>query len=339
MRWVAGILLLAGALLAEEDLEGKITGGKAKRYVDEAMPLLREGDEIYGAWVLDKLKGDALITALKKAIRLYDEATAKLQKALDIRYDPGVNHRLSFTARRLQKMRFQVHFKRPGPAKPVTPRKPEEKPVEEPRPEEEPPAPQERPREPEPPHFGVASPPALPLDSNLPSYPAPEGDPEYEKLVKADQRAIGAMLKEYFQARKPQKLLFRHRLCQGKGTFRDGSSCAECGGTGKQINLFFFRRAFWGSFSPLLRDAPGALDGLKSFHGRAQTDLDALGPLTKSFKLGEIEYHGYWARVRLTENTTEGKKDRTYALISVGSSWYFYTPQTDGELIPKGKLG
>ncbi|MHC4931048.1 MAG: hypothetical protein ACYTGV_02515 [Planctomycetota bacterium] len=336
MRWVAGILLLAGAVLAKEDLDGKITGGKAKRYVDEAMPLLLEADQIYEAWVLDKLEGDALTAALKKAIRLYDEATAKLQKALDIRYDPGVNHRLSFTARRLQKMRFQVHFKsrKPAPA-----RKPEEKPAEKPARKPEPAPPPEPPREPEPPHFGVATPPALPVDSDLPAYAAPEGDPEYEKLVKADQRAIGAMLKDYFQARRPQKLLFRHRLCQGKGTFRDGSRCEECGGTGKQINLFFFRRAFWGSFSPLLRDAPGALDGLKSFHGKAQSDLSALGPLTKSFKVREIEYHGYWARVRLEENTTEGKKERTYALISVGSSWYFYTPQTDGELIPRGKLG
>ena len=322
MRWVAGILLLAGALPAQDGLDGKITGGKAKRILDEAMPLLREADAIYEAWVLEKLKGAALTDALKKAIRLYDEGTAKLQKALDIRYDRGVNHRLSFTARRLQKMRFQVHFKSRVPRRAPPSKRGTARPA---RWEEE-----ESPSEP------AAPPPALPLDAQLPAYAAPESDPEYEKLANAARRAIGGMLKDYFEARKPGKLLFRHRLCQGRGKFRDGSSCDECGGTGKQINLFFFRRAFWGSFTPLLRDAPGALDALKRFHESAQSDLDALGPLTKSFKVQEIEYHGYWARVRLKENTTKGKRERTVTLISVGSSWYFYTPRTDGELVPEG---
>ena len=134
------------------------------------------------------------------------------------------------------------------------------------------------------------------------------------------------MLKDYYGARKKNKLHFRHRLCRGKG-------CDRCGQTGRQINLFYFRKAFWNCYSPMLRDSTGARAALKAFHEHAHKELDALGPTVKSFKIKAVAYHRYWASVKIEESTSAGKAPRVVTLIQAGGRWYFYTPRTDEELV------
>ncbi|NJN14610.1 MAG: hypothetical protein HC813_03035 [Planctomycetes bacterium] len=168
----------------------------------------------------------------------------------------------------------------------------------------------------------------------------PASTPEEEaRAAKSNDTAIRALLKEYYQSRKQEKLLYRHSLCGGKGKMRDGSECAECCGCGSRINLFHFRKAFWGVWSPGLRDAPGALESLRAFHARAQRDPSVLGELVKAFRVESIEPHGYWARATVQETTTAGKSVRSFTLISVGSRWFFYHPEADAELLPRWREG
>jgi hypothetical protein len=222
-------------------------------------------------------------------------------------------------------MRFRIHFQ---PSEP--PPKPEPKP--EPQPETDVLEQEER-ETPEPTvAFEPSAPPARPVDAELSGLAVPADS----TIVKSDERAIRALLKEYYRSRKPSNLLFRCRLCRGKGSQRDGTPCEHCAGAGSRINLYHFRKAFWGVYTPALRDAPGALSALRAFYERAQADPAALAPLVRSFKVRKLEHKGYWARVTVEENTAEGRRERRIALIGTGRSWYFYNPATDGELIPVG---
>jgi hypothetical protein len=115
----------------------------------------------------------------------------------------------------------------------------------------------------------------------------------------------------------------------------NGAPCEECHGTGNEINLHYFRKAFWTSYAPTLRDAEGGLGALAVFYDRAQRDNSVLGPVVSSFKIADVEYQGYWARVTVAANTKAGKKDYVISLISIGSSWFFFNPATDGALLPK----
>lgn len=327
MRGVGLALALLGALAAAGDLEGRIESGKAKRLVEEALPLYREADAIYRAWVLDEIPEEKVVEELKRAIALYDEATAKLSNALDIRYDPTVNHLVRLAARKLAGLRFRTEFRRPPPPTTRKPQ-PEKTPPAKPEPERPPPEPEPEPEPPAPaPRFEPDGPPAKPVDVVLPATLLPEGNPSYERIVAEDQRAIRKLLRDYFHARKRSKLLFRHRICRGKG-------CQECHGTGLRINLHYFRKTFWTCYAPSLRDAPGALEALKAFHDRAARDPAALGPLVKSFRILEVEHKGYWARARVLVKTEAGEEERAMTLIGIGRSWFFFQPATDGELLP-----
>ncbi|MHC4549473.1 MAG: hypothetical protein ACYTEZ_11930 [Planctomycetota bacterium] len=345
MRKGLGILLLSAAVLAQGGLGGKITGGKAKRLVDQGLPLIQKADEVWNAWILDGIGPGELKAALKRAIRLYDEGTALLQQAVEIQNDAGVNHRLNIAARRLQKMRFYVSFKLERPTRParppVAPPPEEGKPVRNPEPEppsEPPPPPPEDLVSDEPAprvSFPQGDPPALPVDVDLPAFPGAQPTPDEEARAKRDRKAITQRVKDYLQAFKPKKLLARHRLCKGKGQFGPGAPCEECHGTGQQINLHYFRRAFWTSFTPALRDSEGALEALAVFFDRAQRDVSVLGPVVTSFKVREIDHQGVWAKARVAANTSAGKKDYAITLISIGSSWFLYHPATDRVLLPQ----
>ncbi|MGH7163268.1 MAG: hypothetical protein ACREID_07275 [Planctomycetota bacterium] len=326
MRRGAALLALAFAVFGGEGLEGPITGGKAKQLVDEAVAPLSQADAIYKEWFLDHIAADQVEAQVEEMIRLYDEGTAKLQAALDIQYDPGVNHRLLIAARHLQRARyflFRLHLPK------TPPREPPKGEAEEPAPPAEtrsppPPAGEEQPPPPAA-AFQEDEPPALPADVEIPAA----GPPRDAKRRTRDEKLITQRLRDYMDARRESNLLFEHRMCAGKGKLRDGSTCQECSGSGKQINLFHFRRAFWTGFTPMLRDAPGALDAFKAFYGRARKDPKALGALVKGFQVAGIEHHDFWARARVVENGTE----RRITLVSIGSSWFFYRPETDRELI------
>ena len=99
------------ALAGEDDLGGKITTGKAKKLADAGAALMKEADAIFRRWVLDEIPEDELLAELERGIELYDAGAAKLQEALDIQEDGAVLHRLQVGAKRLQKMRFMVHFR------------------------------------------------------------------------------------------------------------------------------------------------------------------------------------------------------------------------------------
>jgi hypothetical protein len=331
-----GVLLaLVAVALAGDGLGGKITGGRAKKLVDKGLPLIKHADVIWNAWILDEIKNEELTAKLKKAIELYDEGTALLHQAVEIQNDAGVNHRLNIAARRLQKMRFYVSFrlaKRRRPLPPA-PTKPGEKPG--PPPEEAtgpPPRPPQAELEDETSpavSFPTGQPPAALSGANLPRFL------EVPEVNKAHLSAIKERIRDYFDAFRANRILRRHRLCRGKGTFKNGAPCEECHGTGNEINLHYFRKAFWTSYAPTLRDAEGALGALAVFYDRAQRDNSVLGPVVSSFKIADVEFQGYWAKVNVAANTKAGKKDYVISLISIGSSWFFFNPATDGALLPK----
>ncbi|MFI5402854.1 MAG: hypothetical protein ACHQ1G_07960, partial [Planctomycetota bacterium] len=150
---------------------------------------------------------------------------------------------------------------------------------------------------------------------------------------KKDLAAIHARIQDYYQSLRPEKLVFRHRVCQGKGKLGGGALCEECGGTGKSINLHHFRKVFWTVYTPLLRDAGGASGALNAFYERARKDPAVLGPVVKACKVLDVDYHGAWARAKVQLSTGAGAEERAITLIAIGSTWFFYHPTTDRELI------
>lgn len=330
------LLALAAVTFAGGGLGGSITGGRAKKLVDQGLPLLKQADRIWNAWVLDEIKKEDVEAQLKRAIELYDKGTALLHQAVEIQNDAGVNHRLNIAARRLQKIRFYVSFRLAQRRRPLPPPpKPKEKPRWEDDPELQigpPPRPSREELEDESSpvvSFATGQPPATLSDVDLPRFA------EVPEVNKGHLAAIKERIRDYFDAFRANKILRRHRLCHGKGTFSNGAPCEECHGTGYEINLHYFRRAFWTSYAPTLRDADGALGALAVFYDRAQRDNSVLGPVVTSFKITDVEYQGYWARAKVAVNTKAGKKDYRISLISIGSSWFFFNPATDGALLPK----
>ena len=330
---------------------GGAMSGKARKLADEGAALMKKADKIFRAFILDTIPKEELKAQIVLGLKLYDDGAAKLQKALDISEDGATIHRLNVGARRLQKLRFFLHFRLKPQTKPKPQVRPKAKPKPKPRPEgnvpepepEPEPAPLPRPTaeaeaetEAPPPRveFRAHEPPARPVFVALAE---PGFDDAYKaEMVKRDKKAIAALLQTHFASRKPNKLTLRHKLCRGKGTFRDGTECEECCATGKQINLYRFRKAFWHCYSPMLRDSAGALEALRAFHAHATKNPAVLGPAVKSFKLVEIDHHGFWAKVTVALSTTEGKSSEAYTLVGVGSRWFFYHPGTDAELVPKG---
>jgi len=342
-------LALAGAALAEGKLGGTIAGGKARKLLQQGLPLLKEADDIYKRrYVLEEGTEDEQEAELRKAVELYDKGTALLQEALELQEDGGVNWRLTIAARNLARARAWIlrrenarrarEHPTPPPPPPPDDSAPEKPAPEPPRPEPKPP--EKTPRAPtleedERPvvaTFHAGDPPAQPVDVALPRFPY-----DLEGFGKQDRKAIAARIHDYYQSLRPGKLLYRHRLCGGKGKLGD-ASCEECCGTGQAINLHHFRKVFWTSYTPLLRSAQGALEALEAFHARAARQPDLLGPEVKAVKILEIEYQGVWARARVELSTSEGKQEKTITLVSIGSTWFFYHPESDRELLEREGL-
>jgi len=329
-------VLLAGAVLAGDPFGGSITGGKAKELVDRGAPLLKEADDIFKrSYVLEEGTVEEREAAVRKAVSLFDQGTGLLQQALEIEEDAAVNAQIVHAARKLAKLRawlFHLEMARKAKDRPPPQAEPAEpeaatpaaspEPVPKTRPEEKPPPPA-------PPSFPAGGPPASPADVALPE--APYDDAEDKK----DLAAIHARIQDYYQSFRPEKLVFRHRVCQGKGKLGGGALCEECGGTGKAINLHHFRKVFWTAYTPLLRDAQGAPGALAAFYEHARKDPAALGPVVKACKVTDIDYHGVWARAKVQLSTAAGSEERAITLVGIGSTWFFYQPSTDRELIER----
>jgi hypothetical protein len=333
MRRGSWLVLLAAAASAEDPFAGSITGGKAKELVDKGVPLLREAEEIFKrSYVLEEGTPEEREAAVRRAVSLLDQGTALLQEALEIQEDAGVNAQIVNAARKLAKLRawlFHVEMARkakdrPPPERQPPPDEPEAaapEPAKEPEPAALPP--------PAPPSFAAERPPASPADVALPEAP-------YDDAAgKKDLAAIHARIQDYYQSLRPEKLVFRHRVCQGKGKLGGGAPCGECGGSGKAINLHHFRKVFWTTYTPLLRDAQGAPGALAAFYERARKDPAALGPVVKACKVLDVDYHGVWARARVQLSTGAGSEERRITLVGIGSTWFFYQPSTDRELIER----
>jgi len=338
IRAALSLALLAALAAAAEELDGTITGGKAKQLVEEGAKLVAEADEIYKRWFLDELPPETREPEAKRMAGLYEKGMEALAAALEIKYDPAVNHALTSAARRQQKVQFWLFAQE---RKRVAPEPPKAAPPDPPGPSppEEEPEPGKPGEVEEPPpiarmEFTADQPPAKPVDVELPRVD--RGDPT---MVAAREKraaaAIRQVVKDHLDARRADNLLYKHVPCGGTGKVAGGAPCAECAGSGKGINLFHFRRAFWNCYTPLLRDSPGALESIRAFRARAQADSAALGPLVKSFDIAAIEQYGFWARAQVKETTTAGKSERWMTLVCLASKWYFFTPGTDGELVPK----
>ena len=326
-------MLLVALLCADEGIKN----AKARRLVGQAIPLMRKADEVYKAWILEKIPKESLKEQLQKAIAWYDAGAAKLQAALDIEEHGGVIHRLSVAARRMQKMRFEVEFRLKPPTRPK-PRPPSGTPPT-PRPEDPAPNPAPKPVAPKPKPveeeetrgsltFDDAGPPAAPVSVDL----AGATDVADEKGA---TKRIAATLKAHFQARRQNKLLVRHKLCRGKGTYPDGTTCEECCATGTLVNEYHFRKVFWNSYSPLLRDAEGAKAALDKFYERAKRKPNLLGAPVKSFKVAQVAYRGYWAKATVAVKTDAGTSEAVITLIGIGSQWFFFHPEADAALLPQ----
>jgi hypothetical protein len=332
MRRGWGIVLLLAAALWGEDLGGSITGGKAKDLLDKGLPLLKEADEIFKhSYVLEEGTAEEREAAAKRAVDLFDRGTGLLQQALEIQEDPAANAQIVNAARKLAKLRawlFHLDMARKAQAS-SPPSAPEPAPPpEKPAAPEPPPKPVEpSPPPPAAPSFPTDGPPASPVDVALPAAPYDDAG------SKKDLAAIHARIQDYYQSMRPEKLVFRHRVCQGKGKLGGGATCEECFGTGKSINLFHFRKVFWTVYTPLFRDAPGAPGALAAFYERARKDPTLLGPVVKACKVLDIDYHGAWARARIQLTTGAGTEERSITLVGIGSTWFFYQPSTDRELI------
>jgi len=324
-------LAFAGVVCAEE-LDGPITGGKAKQLVDEGAKLLAEADALYKPWALETTPAEERHGVAKRMAELYARGCDALAEALVIRYDPSVNAALTAATKRLARIQFWLMAedakRRPRPA-PSAPEPVEPTPTQEPEPAP-PPAPAPEPPSP----VSTEGPPAEPADVLLLKPALSPGDRDYAARRRRDEAAIREFLRDYLDARRADKLLFKHVPCGGTGRL-GGATCAECAGAGRVVNLFHFRRAFWNCFTPLLRESPGALDALRAFRVRAQADPSALGPLVKGFEVGAIEHFDFWARAQVKESTTAGRSERWVTLVRVGSQWYFYSTRTDTELLPE----
>jgi len=343
MRRIGLFLLLTTSIAVSEDLDGTITGGKARKLVQKGVPLLKQA---YGMrqklLAAEVQEGDAFESELRKCIRLYDEGTLLLAEALEIRYDRAVNAMLMRAARELAKsqaglmwLQNRRRLKQREAEKARQPKpepKPEPKPVPEVReePKKAPPPKSEHPVTR--PRFAPAKPPAEPTDV------APrraDGLPEFtdKRWLRRERRGIDKLLKGYYGALRPGKIRHRCKLCAAKGKNRDGTMCVECRGSGSRINLHYFRKAYWNGFTPLFRDAEGAFDALKAFLEHARSEPASLGPAVKTFKVVAIEPHGAWARVRVALKTDVSETEQSLTLIRIGSGWFFFHPATDEDLL------
>jgi hypothetical protein len=275
---------------------------------------------------------------MRKCVRLYDEGTLHLAEALDIQYDRAVNALLMRAARDLAKCQAQllwldqrrrIQQRKEEQAKEPTPEaKPETRP--EPVPEAKP-AP-EPVRPPTRPNFVPATPPALPTDA-APSQPADAPKFLDDGWLRREKKGIETCIKEYFDARRKGKLRNRCKLCAAKGTNRDGTVCEMCRGAGHTINLHYFRKAYWNGFTPIFRDSEGSLEALRAYLDHARTDPASLGPVVRAYKLTGIEPHGSWAHVTVALKTDAGESEERITLIRIGSTWFFFNPATDEDLL------
>jgi hypothetical protein len=332
MRRGWGILMLASALLAGDPLGGAIAGGKAKDLVDRGVPLLQEAEEIFKrSYVLEEGTAEEREAAVRRAAELYDQGTALLQEALEMQEDRAVNAQIVNAARKLAKLRaflFHLDMARKVKERPAPP--PAEQPPEPPpAPPEAKPAPSPEPPPPGPPSFPAEGPPAAPVDVELPAAPFDDA------RAKRDIAAITARVRSYYEAQRPEKLVYRHRVCAGRGKLGGGAPCEECGSSGRAINLHYFRTIFWTSYTPLLRDAEGASGALAAFYERARKDPSALGPVVKGMKVLGVDYRGGWARARVALSTDAGTEERSVTLIGIGSLWFLYHPGADAELLAR----
>ena len=166
------LLLLAAAVFGGNALDGRITSGKARKYVDEARPLAKEADRIYRAWRLDEIPDAGLDESFRKIVTLYEKASDLLQKALDIQEDPGLVGLLRILCRRLVRVRAQLFYRRPKPKPKPRPKPPTDAPAPDkpaPEPPKPDPKPDRRPRKPAPepeiaaPEFEAGKPPGQPV--------------------------------------------------------------------------------------------------------------------------------------------------------------------------------
>lgn len=330
------LVLLGAGLLQAKGVDGTIRGGKAKKLVDKAVPLLKEAGELRKQLrIAEDTESDAYEADLKRCIALFDKGTLLLVDALEIQYDVAVNNMLLRASRELAKSRaalFMLENRRAWRAREKEKaERGEEPPKSEPEPEPES-QPRSEPPPPKPPRFEASRPPAVPLDvaPRVEGAVYALGEKEW---LRQNKKGIDRLVKEYYGARRKGKLRFRCKLCAGKGKFRGGEACGDCAGSGRQINLFYFRKVYWNAFTPLFRELEGALPGLNEFLAHARAHPDALADEVKSFKLVSIEPHALWARVTVQLKTAAGKKTESMSVVSIGSAWYFFQPATDEELI------
>ena len=106
-------LLALAAPAPAGGLSGKITGGRAKKLVDQAMPLLKKGDTIVKqTLVLEQTPEEQIDDELRKAEKLLSKACSLLDQALAIENDSGVVSLLRVAAGKLTKVQTQLFMRK-----------------------------------------------------------------------------------------------------------------------------------------------------------------------------------------------------------------------------------
>ena len=106
-------LLALAAPAPAGGLRGKITGGKAKKLVDQAKPLMKKGDTIVKqTLVLAETPEEQIDDELRKAEKFLSKACTLLDQALAIQNDPAVISMLRHAAGKLTKVQTQLFMRK-----------------------------------------------------------------------------------------------------------------------------------------------------------------------------------------------------------------------------------
>jgi hypothetical protein len=336
MRVAAGILLLACAAAAQE--------GRAAKLVREAAETADSMKETWKRLALepdqvtdDEL--DAILAAYERAVDLY-------QGALEIEELPSVNGPLVLLAQRLSKLEYERFWReqRRKRAEEAARGKPE------PPPETKPEA-----GAPAPPPTAVEMPEPEPAREPPPAAATPPGVPPYPAVVETKEQARrnqqqlrNFIMNDYFAPRKQTALLTRCSVCQGTGRQPTGRlderrrpvtiPCGGCNNAGYLLNVTPARKGYWLTQSPLHRadDANRAAFDAKLAEWKA--DPRRMTEFLKRVSIGDVEYHGLWAKVKIRENGFSVEHGKAFernlekTFLRIGRRWFLYDEKFDRDL-------
>lgn len=332
------MLLLAGIVAGQDARAAKLARDAA-----DAAASMKE------TWTRLVLEPDQVTDEdLDRIIETYERAVDLYQDALEIEEMGSVNGPLVLLAQRLSKLEYERFYReqRRKRAEEAARPKPEPEPEPEGKPAPEPEAPAPPPATPPEPEPSRAPPAAAPAAPGVPPYP--EILESKEQARRNQQQLRNFIMNEYFAPRKQSSLLTRCSVCQGSGRQRTGRldehrrpvtiPCGGCNNAGFLLNTTPLRKGYWLTNSPLHRADDANRAAFEAKLAQWKQDPRQMPEFLKRVSIGDVEYHGLWAKVKLKESgyNVEHKKPfgRTVekTLMRVGKRWFLYDDKFDRDL-------